>query len=103
VTDNQTPRDAAEETEMVVEFNTQCEHGSERHAAICEWLVEHGFDINVVPIDASVAVDGAEVTVEIYATEDDGKKILREDGEAWRVFRRVELLSEPSALVRGDA
>jgi len=65
--------------------------GSPRHAAICDWLKENGFDINIVPMDALVTISGDRLTIDVF------------DGKPTRHLTQqtVTLVSEPSALVRG--
>jgi hypothetical protein len=74
---------------MMVQFTAGRNPGSERHQAVCAWLIENGFDINVVPLDALVTISGDQLTVDVY----DERKLTQ---------RSVTLVSEPSALVRGE-
>src|SRR2546426_633844 len=73
-------------------FRLGRDQGSPRHEAVCAWLTENGFDINVVPIDALATISGDRLTVDVF------------DGSAKRHLtqRTVTLVSEPSALVRAE-
>lgn len=71
-------------------FTAGWDPGSERHKAVCAWLTENGFDINVVPMDAFVSISGDRLTVDVY---DEHNRLTQ---------RTVKLVSEPSALVRGE-
>ena len=71
-------------------FTAGWDPGSERHRAVCAWLTENGFDINVVPMDAFVNIEGDQLTVDVY---DEHKRLTQ---------RTVTLIAGPSALVRGE-
>lgn len=79
----------------MAQFKAGWDPGSARHDAVKAWLVEQGFDLNTVPMDATITVHEPEhkVTVAVYERNPNGGLRL--------TSKTVKLKSEPNALVRG--
>jgi len=57
---------------MSTTFSVECKPGSDRWEAVCAWLTANGFDPNDVPIDATVVINGDQVTVTVIQSDDSG-------------------------------
>lgn len=77
---------------MDVQFKAGRAVGSVRHEAVKAWLTAQGFDVNEVPLDATITIDGEQVTADVY----------KRDSKGWVLVAKTRaLVSEPSDLVMG--
>lgn len=75
-----------------VAFSAGRDFRSPRHQAVKAWLLEQGFDLNMVPLDALITIEGDQVTADVYERVGKDLRITQ---------KTLRLASEPSDLVMG--